>query len=338
MEHPASARNHSAFALVLYADVRDERIAAQGQRPIDIVVCVHNALEDVERCLQSIQGARKSHNQRLIIIDDGSDSPTASFLEEVARNASWIERHRNDQAIGYTKAANLGLAASRGEFVILLNSDTVVTNGWAEKMADAAFSTPGIGIVGPMSSAASHQSIPDHRGSNGQTAINELPPTLTAEDMNRYCEQWTIADVLPRVPLVHGFCLGVTRDVIDRVGFFDEASFPNGYGEENDYCFRAADAGFSLVVATHTYVFHAKSKSYADTERVTLMKAGSEAFRRIHGQTRVKRAVKSMQENPILANLRLRARASINRPPNMRPASPCKLKDSRERRHLRAGW
>lgn len=53
--------------------------------------------------------------------------------------------------------------------------------------------------------------------------------------------------------LVHGFCFGLIREVMNRVGLFYEDSFPNGYGEENDYCFRAADAGFSLVIATHTY-------------------------------------------------------------------------------------
>ncbi|MCH9052354.1 MAG: methyltransferase domain-containing protein, partial [Proteobacteria bacterium] len=143
--------------------------------------------------------------------------------------------------------------------------------------------------------------------SKDQTAVNDLPPGLTAEDMNRYCEQWTAAHVLPRVPLVHGFCFGVTREAIDRIGFFDEDSFPNGYGEENDFCFRAVDAGFGLVVATHTYIFHAKSKSYVGPERVELMKAGSEALRRLHGRARIQRSVRSMEENPIFVNLRQRA-------------------------------
>jgi GT2 family glycosyltransferase len=126
--------------------------------------------------------------------------------------------------------------------------------------------------------------------------------------MNRYCEQWTVAGLLPRVPLIHGFCFGVTREVIERLGLFDHNRFPGGYGEENDYCFRAADAGFSLVVATHTYIWHAKSESYRDSERVTLMKAAAETFRSLHGRRRIERAVRTMQENPILAQLRQNAR------------------------------
>ena len=337
-ERPDSMRNHPSFALVphdsgdgpasklinafqvplvdpyagpSYTDVRDERIAAQMHRKIDIVVCVHNALEDVQLCLEFVRRMRKNEHQKLIIIDDGSDQPTASYLRDFASDASWIELRRNEHASGYTKAANQGLAASSGDLVILLNSDTVVTDGWAEKMADAVFSTPGAGIVGPMSSAASHQSIPEHRSSKGQTAINDLPPGLTAEDMNRYCEQWTSAHVLPRVPLVHGFCLGLTREVISRIGFFDEDNFPRGYGEENDYCFRTTDCGFGLVIATHTYIFHAKSKSYAGPERVALNKASSETFKRLHGRYRIERAVRSMQENPIFKDLRQRAQGLV---------------------------
>ena len=137
-----------------YRDVRGERIAAQQHREIDIIVCIHNALEDVKLCLDSVRRARKTERQRLIIIDDGSDRTTARYLQEFAGSASWVELHRNDQALGYTRAGNQGLAASSGELVILLNSDTIVTDGWVEKMADAVFSTPGAGIVGPMSNAA----------------------------------------------------------------------------------------------------------------------------------------------------------------------------------------
>jgi GT2 family glycosyltransferase len=296
------------YAGAPYADVREQRIAAQRQRRIDIVICVHNALGVVRQCLESVRRARRSDHQRLIIIDDGSEQTTARYLAEFASGASWVELHRCDDARGYTLAANQGLTASTGELVILLNSDTTVTDGWAEKLADAVFSTSGAGIVGPMSNAASHQSIPEHRGSNTQTAINELPHGVTAEDMNRYCEQWTVGGVLPRVPLIHGFCFGVTREVIERLGFFDHNRFPGGYGEENDYCFRAADAGFSLVVATHTYIWHGKSESYRDSERVMLMKAAAETFRSLHGRPRVERAVRTMQETPILVQLRHNAR------------------------------
>src|SRR5690606_14682535 len=129
--------------------------------------------------------------------------------------------------------------------------------------------------------------------------------------------QWTTAHILPFVPLVHGFCFGVTRDVINKIGLFDEENFPKGYGEENDYCFRATDAGFQLVIATHTYVFHAKSKSYTDDERIPLMNAASATLCRLHGVHRVRRAVKTMQDNPIFVGLRQRAKLLKGDAPRM---------------------
>lgn len=331
MEPPQSARDHPSFALIRhdageasmalltdaldcsdvspyagrpYSEVREERVASRSDVTIDIVVCVHNALDDVKACFASIESARKSELHRLIIVDDGSDTQTAQFLEGFAQANSWASLYRNEIAQGYTRAANRGLSVSTGDLVVILNSDTIVTEFWAEKLADAVISTPGAGIVGPMSNAASYQSIPEHRGSKSQTAINALPRGVTAEDMSRLCEKWTVDGILPVVPLIHGFCFGITRDTIDRIGLLDEERFPRGYGEENDYCFRALEAGIGLVVATHTYVFHSKSKSFEDEERIPLMKAGSKVFRDRYGDARVRRATESMDKNPLLERMR----------------------------------
>ena len=108
------------------------------------------------------------------------------------------------------------------------------------------------------------------------------------------------------MPIVHGFCFGVTREVIDKIGYFDYEKYGAGYGEENDYCFRATDAGFGLVVATHTYAFHAKSKSYSVGRRALLAKAASRTFRETYAYPRVKRAGNAMATNPILVDFRVR--------------------------------
>lgn len=291
----------------LFSSVRNQRIAQQIGKKIDIVLCVHNAPEEVTNCLDSIAKTRINPNQNLIIIDDGSKNTTTAILKHFVSQHEWAKLERNEIAQGYTKAANKGISLSTGELVILLNSDTIVTDGWAEKMADALVTTPGTGLVGPMSNAASHQSIPDHESKNNQTAINTLPDQLTPEDMNRFCEQWTSANIFPRVPLVHGFCFGITRQLIDTIGLLDEESFPKGYGEENDYCFRASNAGFGLVIATNTFVFHVKSKSYSDEIRVPLMKESSKKLRQLHTDHRVNRAINTMKKNPILAKLRSNA-------------------------------
>ena len=332
---PINIRNHEDFALVphdqgvgpseklvqalklrtidpyegpAYSQVKAERVHAQKERTVDIVVCVHNALEDVRACLDSVLATRNREKHRLILLDDGSDGATAEFLASVSDETPNCDLYRYEVAQGYTRAANRGLAESTGELVVLLNSDTIVTDRWVEKLCDAVFTTPGAGIVGPLSNAASRQSIPEYRSTENQTAINPLPLGHTPEDMNAHCEEWTVEHILPLSPLVHGFCFGITRDVLDRIGLLDEVNFPKGYGEEDDYCFRATDAGFLLVLATHTYIYHAKSRSYTDDIRIPIAKASSRRLQKLHGTPRIGRALRSLEHNPILQRFRANAR------------------------------
>ena len=203
----------------------NERVNRQSHRKVDVIVCVHNALDVVKLCLDSVAASRDAVRHRIVIVNDGSDESTSAWLAEFASTHPNTLLIRHEKAGGYTKAANAGLRAMNADLAILLNSDTIVAGRWIQKMLDAAFSNPGVGIVGPLSSAASHQSIPDHKSTANQTAVNDMPVGYTVEDMNGWCERNSPADFVPRVPLVHGFCFGVTRDVIRAVGYFDEANF-----------------------------------------------------------------------------------------------------------------
>ena len=263
------------------------------------MVCVHDALDHVQQCLSSLVPTLGC-THRLIVIDDASNEPTAAFLRDEAAANHRMVLLRNERRLGYTKAANIGLRASLAKFVILLNSDTIVCRDWIERLHAAAFTQEDIGIVGPLSNAAGFQSVPNHLAPGSQTAFNEVPAHLSIADLDRWCEKWTVGSILPRVPLVHGFCLGIKREVIERIGLLDEESFPDGYGEEDDFCIRATDAGFGLVVATHTYVFHAKSKSYSAEQRARLTTSGMAALTAKHGKQRVNRAVATAVANPIL--------------------------------------
>ncbi len=308
LEQELGSKSVNPYSGPSFSSKRNDLLKSELKRKVDIIYCVHNALEDVKLCLNSVAKFRKNPNLRLIIIDDGSDAPTRDFLKQFhADNKKWSELHRKETGSGYTRAANRGLKASKGEFVVLLNSDTIVTADWTEKMTHAAFSTPGVGIVGPLSSAASHQSIPEHRSSKNQTAVNTMPKGITPKLLNQKCEEWSVAGFYPLVPLAHGFCYGLRREVIDKIGMFSEKDFPYGYGEENDYCIRATNAGFRLAIATNTYIFHAKSKSYVSDKRIELMDNGNRRLQELHTKERVHRAVTSMQQNPTLQKMRDKA-------------------------------
>ncbi len=137
--------------------------------------------------------------------------------------------------------------------------------------------------MGPLSNAAGAQSIPQIKAKGKNTAINAMPPGVTPSDLDLACETWSDADLVPRVPLVHGFCFGVKKEVIESIGFFDEENFKLFYGEENDYCFRALAAGFELAVATNTFVYHRKSRSIDEEKRVVHMAEAWKRLRELYG-------------------------------------------------------
>ena len=146
---------------------------------IDVVVCVHNALEDVRVCLWSLV-AKSDRPFRLIVVNDGSDAATTAYLESVAAtNPKVTLIHNAEPPHGYTIAANLGMREATADYVVVLNSDTIVTFGWLQRLVDSGESNDGIGILGPLSNAASHQSVPRLR-EGGSWATNPLPPWLTA--------------------------------------------------------------------------------------------------------------------------------------------------------------
>jgi len=249
---------------------------------VDIIVCVHNALEDVQRCLDSLL-RNTPPPWRLILVDDGSDRPTAEALAEFASAHDHRVAHiRHDEAKGYTYAANAGLRMSAAEHVVLLNSDTIVTPNWLPRLIACAKSDKTIGLVGPVSNCASWQSVPAVFNNSGDDwAINDIPAGWSLDRYSAQVAKQSIP-IWPRVGFLNGFCLLIKRQLINSIGLFDEAGFGCGYGEENDYCLRAAEAGWSLAVADDCYIYHAQSKSYSDEQRAELVPLADETLHRKH--------------------------------------------------------
>ncbi|TAF38016.1 MAG: glycosyltransferase, partial [Alphaproteobacteria bacterium] len=162
-------------------------IAKSIRYQVDIVVCVYNALEDVKECLTSIVRHTKV-DYRLLIVDDGSQPETRDFIQAWVKDVSQAIVLRNETARGYTKAANIGMRASTGDYIILLNSDTIVTPGWIEKLVDCANSRKDIGIVGPLSNCASWQSIPEIFDNKGGWMINSVPDGFSLETFSELVE------------------------------------------------------------------------------------------------------------------------------------------------------
>jgi len=117
--------------------------------PCDIIIPVHDRLELTKACVESIELTTRSP-YRLILIDNGSLEETARYLEAYASCTANVALVRNEENLGWVKAANQGLARATGPFAVLMNNDTVVkTPDWLGRLIEVAESEPDIGLVNP---------------------------------------------------------------------------------------------------------------------------------------------------------------------------------------------
>jgi GT2 family glycosyltransferase/glycosyltransferase involved in cell wall biosynthesis len=221
---------------------------------VDVVVPVYNAPDDVRRCIESVL-AHTEPGYRLLLIDDASPDPgVARVFDEIARAAHpHVELLRNERNLGFTGTANRGMGLSRLD-VVLLNSDTIVTDGWLGALLRCAASDPSIGTITPWSNNAEILSYPRF------CVNNEWPEGTDPAPLARAFARAAVPSY-PDLPTGVGFCFFVRRAMLDAIGGFDTA-FGAGYGEENDLCMRAAAAGWRNVLADDALVLHTGGRSF----------------------------------------------------------------------------
>jgi len=221
---------------------------------IDVVVPVYNAPEDVRKCVQSVL-AHLRPDVRAVLIDDASPDPRIGelFAELAQRAHPQLVLLRNDTNQGFTGTANRGMQLSRAD-VILLNSDTIVAEGWLDAIMHCAATDARIGTITPFSNNAEICSFPRFCENNPWPRDADPAPTQAAIAA-------AAVPVYPDLPTGVGFCLYVRRALLDDVGVFDPA-FGAGYGEENDLCLRAARAGWRNVLADNAFVVHTGERSF----------------------------------------------------------------------------
>ena len=292
----------------------DKKALAQMSFPyenkVDVIIPVFNAIDYLRDCLDSILSSDVSLINKIIVVNDGSLEETSNYLREVTLKEPLIDLIENSENLGYTKTVNIGLTQSKSSFVVLLNSDTTVSQKWLYGLVRCAVSQEKIGIVGPLSNAASWQSVPELFDEKINFKINELPDNLTVNEFASMVSSNSLR-CYPKVSVVNGFCFLITRELINEIGIMDEANFPVGYGEENDYCIRAKSAGYSLAIADDVYVFHAKSKSFGHSSRKELSAKGSLALNEKHGDIALKELVQQIKNEPTLKACRKRITKAI---------------------------
>ncbi len=234
---------------------------------MDIIIPVYGAAELLRRCLASVDAHTELARHRLLIVVDG---PQDAGVENLLRGRDLL---CNDARLGFTGSVNRGMGATTRD-VILLNSDTVVTPRWVEKLIAAAYSNGDIGTVTPLSNHATLCSIPR------AFEENLLPRGFDAQSFGELVESCSVREY-PRLPTGVGVCMYIRRALLDDIGLFDAERFGLGYGEENDFCFRALARGWIHVADDATFIQHAGHGSFG-ASRKALQRRAASTLRRLH--------------------------------------------------------
>lgn len=246
-----------------------------SKHPVDIIVPVYRGIEDTRRCLESVLAAPGQTAWRLIVINDCSPEPEVTqWLREFACRDERITLLENGENLGFVATVNRGMSLSKDNDVLLLNSDTEVANDWLDRLQRAAHITPRVASVTPFSNNATICSYPRFCQSN------EMPVGFDTARLDRLFST-LLEGQTAEVPTGVGFCMYIRRACLIEVGLFDVANFGKGYGEENDFCIRAQEAGWTSLHAFDTFVRHAGGISFGDSksDRET---AAMQTLRRLH--------------------------------------------------------
>jgi len=233
------------------------------RKSVDIVIPIYNAYNDLVLCMRSVKKYTDLLLDRVILINDCStDKKITPYLESLQEENIIVIQNKKNQ--GFSGNVNLGMKISEDRDVILLNSDTIVTKGWVDKILECAYSAEEIGTVTPLSNSATLCSVPV------MCQDNLIPAELTIDEYAEVVEHCSLKKY-PRITVAVGFCMFIKREVIKKVGLFDAAAFERGYGEENDFCNRAGLLGYVHVMCDNTFIYHKGTVSFLSKEKQKLI-------------------------------------------------------------------
>ena len=244
---PASGTALSRVVRQGLADLAAPRV--QDGSLTSLIIPCWNGLAYTKQCWQSV--VRWTDRPfEAIFVDNASTDGTAAWLRGLRDPR--VRVVSNDRNLGFARAINQGIKASRGRWIVWLNNDVVVTPGWLGRLVDRALRHPRVGAVGPRTNSI-----------NGLQRAN--PGEYTQKSLPMVAEAWAIrhSGQATSVHRLTGFLLLHSREAVDAVGLLDER-FGMGCYEDFDFCLRLVQSGRELVMADDVFVHHHGNKSFTE--------------------------------------------------------------------------
>jgi len=229
---------------------------------LSIIIVSYNTRELTEQTLNSIYRHKHNLDYEVIVVDNGS---TDGSIDMITKEFPQVILIQNKENLGFSKANNVGIKRSRGKYILLLNSDTIIMEDTLKTMFEFMENNPTVGVSG------CKVVLPDGRLDKAckrgfPTPQNALYNALKLDKLfphskrfGQYNLTYLDEDETYEVDCLVGAFMMVRRDTIEQVGFLDEDFFM--YGEDIDWCYRIKRAGWKVVYYPNTKIIHYKGGS-----------------------------------------------------------------------------
>lgn len=202
---------------------------------VSVIILNWNGIELTEKCLRAVKKNTAHRPYEVILVDNGSDEANVKRLKEL-RGLGLISRLVLNKAnTGFSRANNQGFRAARGEFVFMLNNDTLPQRGWLGEAVAVMKANPGAAAVG-----------------------------CRLVDMKASWRKGFRAGEDRIVKTTCGAAMLIRKSALEKIGLLDAVHFSPIYGEETDWCYRARLKGFKVMETDRAVVLHIGSH---DTKR-----------------------------------------------------------------------
>ena len=240
----AEPEPHTVIEKEAIGDIRAPDAFPKMEQPqVSIIIPVYNKWVYTAACLRSLLEFKGKYSFEVIVVDDQSSDETAKHLEDI----DGLTHLRNEKNLGFVGSCNRGARHARGEYLVMLNNDTQVLEGWLDELIDTFEQEPMAGLVGarliyPDGSLQESGGIVFNDGSGwnyGRGKQADNPEYLYLREAD-YCS---------------GACIALKTEYFLQIGAFDERYAP-AYYEDTDLAFRVRESGFKVMIQPLSAVIH----------------------------------------------------------------------------------
>lgn len=221
---------------------------------ISILILTFNNIIISKICLRSIYCNTTYPNFEVIVVDNASADETPVWLKTYSRTHPNLKLILNSENIGFAGGNNQAAREATGEYLIFLNNDTVVTQGWIERLLAQFQSDPEIGLVGPVTNATGNEAL---------VPISYVTPA----EMEAFALDRAIAKSMRSfdIRMLAFYCVMARKDQYENMGGLDER-YAVGMFEDDDLAVRYHQKGLRVVCAEDVFIHHFQRASFGKLE------------------------------------------------------------------------